>query len=182
MNGRLIWEARRLGHALGWPGVAGVLLFAVAAVLQFKAVDPLQAEVTNIQTDAEGLRAKVATRKAVSRAATPVSKLAQFYDFFPDGDAMAETLDRLRIAAAAENLMLDQGEYRLAPESVGKLARYDIVLPVKGSYPKVRRFIARALRENASLALEGVSFSRASALSIGVDAQVRLTLFLQEAL
>ncbi|MDD5330552.1 MAG: hypothetical protein PHX38_11130 [Sulfuricella sp.] len=174
---RLDWHARRLIRAVGWPGIAAVALVILGVVFHFQEVMPLRERLVEVRHEANDLRAKVAARGTVSRAADPAGQLAAFYEFFPDGDAMADTLDRLHVAAAQENLVLEQGEYRLAPESMGRLMRYDIVLPVKGPYPHLRRFIARALRENPSLALEGVSFNRQAAMTIGVDAQVRMTLY-----
>lgn len=185
MNGRIAhlnWLARRLTRAVGWPGAAAVALLVFGVIFHFQVTTPLREHIAEVRHDANDLRAKVATRRVASKAAVdPVGQLAEFYDFFPDGNAMADTLDSLNVAAAQENLTLEQGEYRLAPESVGQLSRYDIALPVKGPYPRLRRFIARALRDNPSLALEGVSFNRQAAITIGVDAQVRMTLYFRGA-
>ncbi len=174
---RFNWRFRRLMRAIGWPGVAAVALAVLGVVFHFREMVPLRERLAQVRHEANDLRAKVAVRRTVSTAADPAGRLAEFYEFFPDGNAMADTIDSLHAAAAQENLVLEQGEYRLAPESVGRLMRYDIVLPVKGPYPRLRRFIARALRENPSLALEGVSFNRQAAMAIGVDAQVRMTLY-----
>ncbi|MDD5248618.1 MAG: hypothetical protein PHY45_06520 [Rhodocyclaceae bacterium] len=180
MNGRITWEARRLMREVGWPGIAGVGLMLCVIVFRVEGMLPLREQVTQLQRDADVLRAKLAARRTSSQAVNPANQLSQFYEFFPDGNAMADTLERLQATAAAENLTLEQGKYRLASETIGQLARYDIVLPVKGAYPRVRRFIARALRENPSLALEGVSFGRQAAITIGVDAQVRMILYLKD--
>ncbi|HEX8990023.1 MAG TPA: hypothetical protein VF816_18835 [Rhodocyclaceae bacterium] len=180
MSPRLVWEAHRLLRTVGWHGAAALALIVAAAVIYGRYVAPLRDEVASVQGDADVLRAKVASRRAEMKSSDPVSQLSEFYDFFPGGDAMANTLESLQTIAAAENLALEQGEYRLAKESSGRLFRYDIVLPVKGPYPKLRRFIAQALRDNPSLALDSVSFSRQAALSATVDAQVRMILYLKD--
>jgi hypothetical protein len=176
---RFAWHGRRLLHAIGWPGVAALLLSCICTFIYLYILLPLNVSIGAVQREAEDLRTKVATRRVVLAGKDPTGQLTEFYRFFPDSEAMATTLDRIFAAAAQENLTLEQGEYRLAKEQVGGLVRYDLTLPVKGPYPRLRRFIARALRENPSLALDGVSFSRQGVIDIGVDAQVRMTLYLR---
>jgi hypothetical protein len=178
---RSLWHARRLTHAISWPGMAGIVLGILCVLLHVQVVLPWQGQLAEIKRQTDELRGKVAARRTEAVATDPAGQLAEFYAYFPNGDAMADTLDRVYAAAAQENILLEQGEYRLASETAGRLMRYDIVLPVKGPYPKLRRFIARALRENPSLALESVSFGRQSVIAIGVEAQVRMTLYLGKA-
>lgn len=178
---RFRWEIRRLAREAGWPGAAGLALAVLGIGLHVEGVAPLRGQIAEVRQDADELRRKVAARRATAKDADPAEQLAEFYAFFPDGDAMADTIERLQAAAAQENLILEQGEYRLAREQAGQLSRYDIVLPMKGPYSHVRRFVAAALRENPSLALEGVSLNRQAAITIGVDAQVRMTLYFREA-
>ncbi|MRR51420.1 MAG: hypothetical protein EG825_10975 [Rhodocyclaceae bacterium] len=176
---RFAWHGRRLLHAIGWPGIAALALLFVCSFVYLHVLLPLNESIGAVQREAEDLRTKVATRRVALAGKDPAMQLTEFYRFFPDSEAMATTLDRVFVAAAQENLTLEQGEYRLAKEQVGRLVRYDLTLPVKGPYPRLRRFIARALRENPSLALDGVSFSRQGVIDIGVDAQVRMTLYLR---
>lgn len=178
---RSLWHVRRLIRAVGWPGMAGFTAGILCALFHFQAVQPLQGQLAEIVRHTDELRGKVAARRTEVVAADPAGQLAEFHAYFPNGDAMADTLDRVYAAAVQESLILEQGEYRLAPEAGGRLMRYDIVLPVKGPYPKLRRFLARALRENPTLALESVSFNRQAVMTIGVDAQVRMTLYLGKA-
>ena len=57
--------------------------------------------------------------------------------------------------------------------------RYQIVLPVKGSYLQVRRFLAQAMRDTPGLALEGISFQRQEGDAPVLEAQLRLTVYLR---
>jgi len=38
--------------------------------------------------------------------------------------------------------------------------RYQVVLPVKGSYPQVKRFLAQAMHDTPGLALDAISMQR----------------------
>ncbi|MDP3512466.1 MAG: hypothetical protein Q8S20_06930, partial [Sulfuritalea sp.] len=89
-----------------------------------------------------------------------------------------DTLERIYAAAAQQNLVLEHGDYRLAPETEVRLQRYDVVLPVRGRYGAIRGFVAQILKENPNLALAAISFSRQTATDSGVDAQLQLTVFL----
>lgn len=178
----LNWQIQRLMQIIGWQGMVAIILFILSSALHFQGVIPLSQKLIEIRRDANKLHSKVALHKStVSKTINPTHQLDEFYAFFPDGNAMADTLSSLQDAAAQENLILERGEYHLAPESIGQLVRYNIVLPVKGPYPHLRRFIARALRENPSLALDGVSFNRQATITIGVEAQIRMTLYFKEA-
>lgn len=181
MMDRLLWHARRMPRSVGWPALAGVALLVLLAAFHLLTLTPLRQEVAEFKHEAESLRGKAALRRGVPVARGMGGQLAAFYAFFPGTDALTAALGKLYDAAAKQNLELDQGEYRLVPTPEGRLVRYDIVLPVKGSYTRLRGFIAQALRDNPSLALEGVNFNRQTAIDIGVDAQVRMTLYMRAA-
>lgn len=55
-----------------------------------------------------------------------------------------------------------------------------IVLPVKGSYRQLRRFMARALSDTPALALETVSLNRQAVGDVAIEAQLRFRLYLKK--
>ncbi len=179
MIDKVIWYVRRLLRMAGWPAISGVVLASLVIAFYFLTLAPLQKNIADFKRDAENLRGKVAARRSVPLDQGAGGQLAAFYAFFPQTDTLTETLSKLYGAAAKQNLVLDQGEYHLAPTQEGRLVRYDIVLPVKGPYPKLRSFVAEALKDNPSLALEGITFNRQTAIDIGVDSQVQLTLYMR---
>ena len=87
-------------------------------------------------------------------------------------------LRKLHRAARDQGLTLDQAEYRPLSEPEGNLTRYQIVLPAKGTYPEVRRFLVQAAGDVPGLAVDGVSFQRQQIGDAAVEAQIKLTLFL----
>lgn len=176
---RLSWYAHRMLRSAGWPNIAAMALSAAVMAFYFLMLAPLQRNLSDFKYEVESLRGKVATRRGAPVAPGASGQLAAFYGFFPRSDVLTETLGGLYDAAAKQNLVLDQGEYHLAPAQEGRLVRYDIVLPVKGPYPRLRSFIAQVLKDNPSLALAGITFNRQAAIDIGVEAQVRLTLYMR---
>jgi hypothetical protein len=179
VTARLIWHGRRFVRFVGWQGCAAAALLIAAGVSQFVVLAPVEREIADLRKDMLALHAKGGARTTLRAVDTPAEQLAQFYAFFPDGDGMNDVLTRVHKAAAAQNLVLEQAEFHLIQEADGKLQRYEMVFPVKGPYPQVRRFIARVLAENSSVALDGVGFSRQNLATIGVDAQVRMSLYLR---
>jgi hypothetical protein len=65
--------------------------------------------------------------------------------------------------------------YRTQPAGA-RLERYEIVLPVSGSYPQIRDFLKRALADIPVLSLDQVSLRRESRNDSRVRAELRLAL------
>lgn len=177
---QLFWNVKKYASAFGLPGAAAMLLFALCAAFGFFTLKPLQAHIVALRTEAKYLRAQSAGTRSQPEQKTlnPAEQLAEFYRFFPRQESASDWMATLYNAAAQQNLNLDQGEYRLAHDRDGKLTRYDIVLPVKGGYVQLRKFIAQALAEVPSLSLDGIAFNRQKIGDAAVDAQLRFTLYL----
>ena len=63
-------------------------------------------------------------------------------------------------------------------DKAGRIERYEIVLPVEGSYAQLRDFIGRALAEIPVLSLDQLTLKRESRTQGDVQAELRLTLHL----
>jgi hypothetical protein len=81
-------------------------------------------------------------------------------------------------AAERQSLKLEQGEYRAVADNVSKLTHYQVMLPVKGTYPQVRKFVASALTEVPNLSLESIQFERQKVSDTIVDAKIKMVLYL----
>ncbi|MCL2643884.1 MAG: hypothetical protein FWD51_00295 [Betaproteobacteria bacterium] len=179
MMRRMLWHLRCWQRKSSRPMLAGSLLAALCGVAYVAEIAPLEERVALQRSGIEQLHIAQAALPETPAIQTPVEQLDSFYAFFDDDDIVPTVLERLFAAAARENLNLPQGDYRVAKESTGRLARYEITLPVKGLYPGLRHFIAQSLKETPALSLQGVSFARQAVGDIGVDAQVRLTLYVR---
>ena len=95
----------------------------------------------------------------------------------------AQTQQHVRslfVIAAANDLALDQGEYKeiLLPGGLGY--QYQIVLPVKAPYRSIRKFCEQVLLTMPFAALAEVSLKRESVSDETVGARLEFILFLQD--
>lgn len=169
---RLHWLWQQSGGALLL--ALALALVAAAAALHAGMVAPLRAQLAAIEREAHA-----AERQARrSRNEAPELQLEAFYAQFPSSDVVPSHLAKLFTIAQSHGLTLRQGEYRLLRDRDARLARYQIVLPVQGSYVKVRRFASAALAAMPTAALEQIAFERKRIGDGQIDAQLRFTLYL----
>lgn len=162
----------RLGR-LGRAGAAGALLLVAGAAWWQFGVKPLDAQVAAQRAD--NTRVRVALRAEAARAAQAGVKASAHPVLAP---AAAAALRRLFDAAGRAGLQLDQGEYRLTEVGSAHLRRYQLSLPVDGSYPAIRAFVTEALNDDPALALVAVRLRRESIETPELDAVLNFTLYL----
>jgi Tfp pilus assembly protein PilO len=175
----LVAEIRRRVDALGWPGVAGIALIVFAAAAWLSAIVPATEERDLLQLEADKLERR--TRGAATAGARPPTapeQLATFYAFFPAAASTPDWLGKIHAAAAAKGLTLASGEYKIAKAGSPRLARYQITLPVQGTYPQIRGFIGAVLADVPAAVVEEVSLRRESVESAKLEARVRITLYI----
>ena len=99
---------------------------------------------------------------------------------FGDRAQAQQHVKSLFAIAAANDLTLDQGEYKetLLPGGLGY--QYQIVLPVKAPYRSIRRFCEQVLLAMPFAALAEVSLKRETVSDEMVGASLEFTLFLQD--
>lgn len=176
---RGVWQIQLLAEAAGWPGVAGVVVLASVLAVRSLAILPVHDRIAEVRRDAEDLRQRTASRlRAETLALDPAEQLVEFYRFFPIEQTIPDAIARIHLAATQNNLSLESGEYHLSRDSGGRLARYEILLPLRGGYAQVRKFIAQTLAEAPNLSLDALTIGRQKAGDPLVDAQIRFTLYL----
>ncbi|AFK72919.1 pilus assembly protein PilO [Pseudomonas putida SJTE-1] len=96
----------------------------------------------------------------------------------PGQPQASELIERLYRLASAERISLARGEYALGIDPKTQLARYQIVLPVRGSYPQIRGFIKGLLKQLPTLVLEDLELQRKRIGDSELNARLRMTLYL----
>lgn len=179
---RLVWMFRRLVTMLGPAGVTGGLLLLVVAWFHGWVLTPAQSSLLAMQTISANMAAHLAQQRPLPIAITTEAQLAHFYSVLPEasGVVLADSVAKVVALAQAEALVLEQGSYRLASDGTDSLVRFELVFPVKASYPQLRRFLRKALQDMPTLALESVSLSRPTIADASVDAQLRFTLYVRK--
>lgn len=165
---------------LGYAGIAGIALIVFAAIYWVMTLRPHAAELGALHADADVLqqRLRAAQNVAQSGKPGPAEQLAAFYAFFPQPATWPEWLGKINKAAVAKGVQLQSGEYKLERAAGAKLVRYQLTLPVQGSYGQVRAFIAEVLAQVPAAVLEEVSLKRERADSPQLEARIRFALFL----
>lgn len=177
----LNWRLRGLTRGLDWTLVAALALIAFNVAFYFSAVGPSMAHTEQLRAQAAQLHADRERPPGTVAPRDPRMELADFYGALAPRERVPDLLRRLHQIASAQGLAVEQADYRPVPDPSGRLTRYQLTLPAKGTYPEVRRFLAHAGRELPGLALDGVAFQRQLAGDELLEAQVKLTLFIDAA-
>jgi hypothetical protein len=165
---------------LRWPGALGTLLLLGGLGYGLGMLRPAHDESLALHARADRAErlADAVRRGTVAAPQTAASRRAQFYDALPAQQQVTQHIDRVYAAATAEGLTLLHGEYSGADAPTAGLVRYRIVLPVKGSYGQVRRFITAATAAIPGLVLDDLNVQRQTVAEAQVEARVHLSLFL----
>ena len=182
------WLLRRFAKAAGlW----GILAIAIA----FTVVITFSTKMADMQQLISALEADIANKQISSSKTTAVAApvvqqdssqtLSEFYQTFPTALSIPDMLSQLNALAAKQQLLLNSGDYKLnkvpAKNNTGGkvLTQYEMVLPVEGSYSRVRMFIASILSSLPSVAIADIQIERESTLSPSVDARLVLIFYVR---
>jgi len=171
-------QAAVLAAALGPAGWAGVALIAAACAGYFAVVAPVERARDAARAEAVALQDRYRMLGTVGERPGSAEQLATFYGFFPGLETTADWVGKIFTAAEQGGLTLLSGEYRLTRERDARLARYQIVLPVRGSYLQIRKFVARVLADVPAAALDEITLKRDSVGAASLEARIKLTLYL----
>jgi hypothetical protein len=166
------WHMRRWLGRMTWPWLVGGALLAFGAGFYLSMVQPLHNEVESMKRKLLALQEETRiadhTNAKLSQLVTP-TQLVAFYKFFPSERSIPDWIEKISAAAARNKLNLRQGEYAVIRDKTSKLLLYQVMLPVKGTYPNLRGFIDDVLTEVPIASLDNVKFERQK---IGEDALV----------
>lgn len=173
---------RRWLQLFGWPGIAGACLLAACAVFYLSAIRPASVRLADARQGALSVqvRVRMAAKGMSRRDLPPPQQLAQFYALFPKEKDLLPRLKKVFDLANAQGIRLDEGEYKLVRDKVGKLARFQMTLPVKSQYPQIRKYLNSLRADIPTLALEHLQFERQHVSDPQVEAKLRLALYVEE--
>ena len=158
------FDLTKIFHRIGAAGVAGIFLLAAALFFSSYVVRPLE------QRSAL-LAAK--TNPAVKTQAG-AEKVAAVYEYLQQGEEPTDWLAKLHAIGAASGVQMKSASYK-THRTDARIVRYEIVLPVAGSYAQIRDFLKRSLAEIPVMSLDQITLKREEKGS-AVHAEMRLTL------
>lgn len=173
-------DLRRRFAMVSREGLLGAVLVLVSIAAAGAIVFPAHQQRVLLQAQLDQQIAK-ANQPAVKAArATPAEQLIEFYQFFPSQSTVPQVLDKIYRAARVHGIQLEQGNYAPSQEKRARLLRYQITLPVKGSYVQLRKFVATVLAAVPIASLDNISFERQKIGDQLIEAKIKLTLYLDQ--
>jgi hypothetical protein len=178
---QLRWQVGRLGVI----GKIGLGLLVVSSIYFFSVVVPQESDLRKLKERAETLQTQALSKQTSGDAESGVKMsgdqaLQAFYDFFPRVDSSPFWIRELVRIAQKHGVELSSSEYRLVNDNDARLARYEMVLPVKGKYSQVRAFMAAALEAVPAMAISAIAIRRENVTSEKLEVRLEVNLYLNK--
>jgi hypothetical protein len=155
---------KQIVERIGMAGLAAIALLAAAVFFSNFVVKPLESR-------------NAAFKDKFSRKtdASPAGeKVAAVYEYLKKDEDTTDWLAKLHGIGTATGVQLRSASYKTQPAE-GRIVRYEIVLPVSGSYGQIRDFLKRATAEIPVMSVDQVTLKRQDKGN-GIQADLRLTL------
>jgi len=170
-----IWCRRGLGAAgpLGWAGLGTLLLTFVTA---WAVLPPQQESLSDLRDRLSAAQAR--SRSGAEQAGSPARQSSEFLRRLPMRRDIPAILGIVVDQAQSADLELESGSYEWRPAKEGAVAQYRIALPVRGSYPSIRRFVEATLAAAPPVALESLHIARDDVQDSVIDAEISFVIYL----
>lgn len=168
---------RRLGRA----GLGAALVLLLAVLVAVFAVLPQWQQVRQLraaEADASAQVQRLQRGELKVEIKPEQQALDSLRERLPGQPQASELIDRLYSLARAERITLARGEYALGVDPRTQLARYQILLPVRGSYPQIRGFLQALLGQLPTLVIEDLELQRKRIGDDQLSGRLRMTLYL----
>ena len=159
----------RLRDELGPMGMAAIVLFIGAALFVSFVLQPLKEKNRALAARADTVG------DAQPSAGSANEKLAAVYQYLAKPEATTDWLAKLYAIGRATGVELQSASYK-TQGAAGRLERYEMTIPLTGSYTQMREFLKRALAEIPVLSLDQVTLKREHRREGIAHAELRLTL------
>jgi hypothetical protein len=175
---QICWQGARLSMT----GKAGLGLFVVAIIFFIGVVLPQDREIKVLKQRVEAIKNRSSLqmngREGTDRRIGGDQALKVFYDFFPRIDSSPLWIGELVRVAKTHKVEINSSEFRMSHNDGSRLARYEMILPVSGSYSQIRAFIADALKSIPAMAITGISIKRKNVKSTRLEMGLKVNLYL----
>lgn len=183
------WMLRAFAKKVGLWGLVALCVIVISSIMYYSGL-------TKIQQEIDSLERTIAEKEIQSDEPTEINApmlpnnslqtLGAFYQTFPTALSIPDTLAKLNALANQHQLTLISGDYKLNKVSKTEtsepqiLTQYEMLLPIEGSYPKVRGFIADVLSSLSSVAVTDIQMKRENTQSPTVEARLQMILYVRE--
>lgn len=174
--------ARRAPVLLGWPGVVGIGLLTACCAFYFSTIQQEQAKLASTRHGVLALQdqLKLAGHEENATQRTPEEQVARFFKLFPQDKELPQCMEKIFASAQSQGIELEQGDYKVVRDKEGGLVRFQMTFPVRGDYPRIRKYLTSLMADIPTLALQQVKFKRQKVGDAMVEANINLVLYLRE--
>ena len=170
MKQRIYAQIYRLRDELGITGLAALVLFIAAGAFMALVLQPMKQKNRVLEA-----RAGISRDLGAVQNVNAAEKVASVYEYLEKPEATTDWLAKLYAIGKATGVELQSANYK-TQNAGGRLQRYEIVLPLTGSYTQMRDFLKRSLTEIPVLSLDQITLKRENRREGTVQAELRLTL------
>lgn len=156
---------KQIIERIGVAGMAAIGLLAAALFFSNFMVKPLEQR--------NALLKESASRK--TNTAPSGEKVAAVYAYLQKEEDTTDWLAKLHGIGTATGIQMRAASYSTKPAE-GRIVRYEIVLPVAGSYAQIRDFLKRAQAEIPVMSIDQVTLKKDEKKGGAIHAEMRLTL------
>lgn len=165
-------------NRLGGIGIIGVALLICSAMAFITANIPLRQQLAVQEATLDSARTIAAEQRSGIAVDTPQQQAEEFVSSLPNARDVPDILTGIVAVAATTGLELQRGTYELVMADGDAISRYQMSLPVAGSYPKVRRFIEDVLATMPTVALESMRIERDEVSNQIIAADLKFSILL----
>lgn len=163
--------------------LAALLVVGAAALTVFGTTRQAEAlEGRNIELK-RLLKLAAVPRKVETAPDLPLidQRFERFRAVLADRAQMHRLVALMFTTAEKHAITLAQAQYKLQFDPAGAFYTYQVTLPVRGTYPRLRHFVDATLRAAPSAALEDVDFKRDGIGMSATEARLRFIFYLKDA-
>ncbi|HQC29706.1 MAG TPA: hypothetical protein PLG02_07220 [Methylotenera sp.] len=180
---KLAFYLRSAQYRMGSLGVLGLLFLLTAALIYAGLSRPqlkqLQAsEVTLSQAKQQRKQIQVTPIATTTQATV---NAASYLQQFPNVNHKDDALKTIIAIAENNKLPLETGTYNTVTKEAGQVVFYEINLPLKGSYPQIKQFVASTMNALPNAALSTFHLQQTNTEANLIEAEVVLTLYFSKA-
>ena len=168
-------------RSLEWPARIGGGLLLVSAVLAFTVLVPAQKQLEQMERTLAEQRRLSAMHPVARVDRSPEAMLAAFYRYLPQEGSLLEQVAEVLQIAEENGIAMDKIEYAVMPDPGSRLRRYQMTMPLRGTYPDVRYFMIDVMNRMPAVAISELGFRREDVHGDEVESRIRLTFYLGRA-
>jgi len=166
-------------RGLDWQSRTGLLLMIFGLLLLLAITLPKAYALKAFKADLAKLKS---TRASVSQEnrKPDFDVTEQFYALLPAQKDVNVKIAQILKIAADSGLQIEKVEYASQSAASSALLKYQIKLPLTGTYMQIRQFINQTLNSQPSLALTDVNFRRDDIGADLVESNIQFALYLKQ--